>query len=160
MKHKDDTSILSCVWLFVTLWTIAHQSSQSIPFFPARILENVAISFSRVSSWLRDRTHVFCISYTARGFFTAATDKAQGKHRTLISWKSSITTLSSSLFFQNTWLQRERHMHPLIGHQRFLNRTQVWVLDTRKNFHPYPQIILRTQFSSCGLAESRLKKEI
>ena len=32
----------------------------------ARILEWFAISFSRGSSWPRDRTHVFCIS---RGIF-------------------------------------------------------------------------------------------
>ena len=39
--------------------------------FPARILEWVAISFSRGSSWPRDRTHVFCISCTSDEFFTA-----------------------------------------------------------------------------------------
>ena len=39
----------------------------------ARILHWVAISFSRVSSWPRDQTHVSCVSCTGRwiGFFTA-----------------------------------------------------------------------------------------
>ena len=37
----------------------------------ARILEWVAISFSRGSSWRRDRTHVSCISCIAGGFFTS-----------------------------------------------------------------------------------------
>ena len=36
--------LLSCVWLYVTLWTVAHGT------FQARILEWVAISFSRGSS--------------------------------------------------------------------------------------------------------------
>ena len=35
--------------------------------FQARILEWVAISFSRGSSWPRDQTHIFCI---AGRFFT------------------------------------------------------------------------------------------
>ena len=37
----------------------------------ARILEWVAISFSRRSSWPRDRTHVSYVSCIAGGFFTA-----------------------------------------------------------------------------------------
>ena len=37
--------------------------------FQARILERVAISFSKGSSWLRDQTRV---SYTVGGFFTTA----------------------------------------------------------------------------------------
>ena len=37
----------------------------------ARILEWVAISSSRGSSWPRDWTHVSCVSCTAGGFFTA-----------------------------------------------------------------------------------------
>ena len=36
----------------------------------ARILEWVAISFSRGSSWPRDRTHISCVCCTASGFFT------------------------------------------------------------------------------------------
>ena len=39
--------------------------------FQARILKWVAISFSRGSSWPRDWTHVFCVSFIAGGFFTA-----------------------------------------------------------------------------------------
>lgn len=34
-----------------------------------------------------------------------------------------------------------------------------WILDTVKNSYSYPQITLRTQFTSSGLAESRLKKK-
>ena len=55
----------SRVQLFATLWTVAHQAPLSI--FQARILEWVAISSSRGSSWPRDGT---CVSCMAGGFFT------------------------------------------------------------------------------------------
>ena len=43
---------------FVTPWTVAHQAPLSR--FP-RLLEWVAISFSRGFSWPRDRTYISCI---------------------------------------------------------------------------------------------------
>ena len=43
-----------------TLWIAAHQALLSMRFFQARILEWVAISFSRGSSQPRDRTLVSC----------------------------------------------------------------------------------------------------
>ena len=46
------------VWLFATLWTVACQSPLSMGFFQARVLEWVAIFFSRGSSQPRDRTWV------------------------------------------------------------------------------------------------------
>ena len=54
--------LLSHVWLFVTPWAV-----QSMEFFQARILEWVAIPFSRESSQPRDWTQV---SRIAGGFFT------------------------------------------------------------------------------------------
>ena len=48
---------LSHICFSATPWTVAHQT----PLF-ARILEWVAISSSRVSSWLRDRTWVSFVS--------------------------------------------------------------------------------------------------
>ena len=39
--------------------------------FPTRILEWIAISFSRGCYWLRDRTWVSCVSFIAGRFFTA-----------------------------------------------------------------------------------------
>ena len=47
-----------------TLCSSVHRILQT------RILELVAILSSRESSWPRDRTHVFCISCIAGGFFT------------------------------------------------------------------------------------------
>ena len=53
--------------LFATPWTIAHQASLSMGILQARILEWVAIPFSRGSSEPGNQTQVSCI---AGGFFT------------------------------------------------------------------------------------------
>ena len=53
--------LLSHVQLFATPWTVAHQAPLSMRLFQARILERVAISFSRGSSLLGDRTCVFFV---------------------------------------------------------------------------------------------------
>ena len=56
---------LSCVQLFETLWTVAHQ----VPVYrisQARILERVAISSSKGSSQPREWTLVSYVSYTGR----------------------------------------------------------------------------------------------
>ena len=56
-------------------WTVAHQAPLSMGILQSRVLECVAISFSRGSSPPRDQTHVSC---TASGFFTGwATQEAQ-----------------------------------------------------------------------------------
>ena len=52
---KQLVKSLSCIWLFATPWTVAHQAPLS-GILQARILEWVAISFSRGSSWPRDQT--------------------------------------------------------------------------------------------------------
>ena len=57
----------SVLTLCATLWIVAHQTSLTMGFFKARILEWVAISSSRGSSPPRDRTLISCIS---GGFFT------------------------------------------------------------------------------------------
>ena len=53
---------LSRVWLFVTPWTISLPDSFVHGILQARILEWVAISFSRGSSPSRDWSQVFCIA--------------------------------------------------------------------------------------------------
>ena len=56
------TSLISLLSLLTAkLWTVAHQASLSNGMSQARILEWVAISISRGSSRLRDRTCVSCI---------------------------------------------------------------------------------------------------
>ena len=56
----------SCLTL-TTLWTVAPQAPLSMGFFQARILEWIALSFSRGFSQPRNRTQVSC---TAGRFFT------------------------------------------------------------------------------------------
>ena len=51
-------SHFSHVQLFATPWTVACQAPLSVEILQARILERVAMSFSRGSSQHRDRTHV------------------------------------------------------------------------------------------------------
>ena len=58
--------MLSCVWLFATPWTGAHQPPLSMGFPMAKILEWVAISFSRGSSRPRDQTYISCVSCIGR----------------------------------------------------------------------------------------------
>ena len=53
--------LLSCVWLFVTPWTVAHQTPLSMGILQARILEWVAKPSSRGSSRPRDRTHALYV---------------------------------------------------------------------------------------------------
>ena len=57
------SKLLSRVWLFETPWT----GFSVYGIFQARILEWVAISFSRGSSWPRDRTWVSYLSCIGRG---------------------------------------------------------------------------------------------
>ena len=56
--HKREVKCWSLgrVWLFATPWTVARQVPLSMEFFQARILEWVAISFSRGSSQPRSPT--------------------------------------------------------------------------------------------------------
>ena len=60
--------LLSHVWLFATLWTVAHQAPLSMGILQARILEWVAMPSSRGSSQPRDWTQV---SHIAGRFFTS-----------------------------------------------------------------------------------------
>ena len=60
-------SCFSCVWLFVTLWTVGFQAPLSMGILQGWILEWVAMPSSRGSSQSRDQTQVSCI---AGGFFS------------------------------------------------------------------------------------------
>ena len=90
---------LSRVWLFVIPWTVAYHAPPSMGFFQARVLEWVAISFSRRSSQPRDWTWVSCI--VVRCFTIWATrEVTQGEfHGTLSSedtQKQNYTTIQKA----------------------------------------------------------------
>ena len=62
LKTEVKVKSLSHVQLFRNLWAVAHQAPLSMRILQARILEWVAISFSRGSSRPRDQTRVSCIA--------------------------------------------------------------------------------------------------
>ena len=66
-------SHFSHVWLFATLWTVAHQAPLSMWILQARIPEWVAISFSRRSSQSKDQTQVsLSLSLFLKNIYLAA----------------------------------------------------------------------------------------
>ena len=58
--------LLSCVWLFCNPMDCSLPGYSVHGIFQARIVEWVAISFSRGSSWPRDRTHISSVSCAGR----------------------------------------------------------------------------------------------
>ena len=72
MKHitQWNCQLLTCVWFFVT-----PPGSTVHGIIQARVLEWVAIHFSRGASWPRDRTRVSCIA--GRFFNVRATNKGR-----------------------------------------------------------------------------------
>ena len=99
----------SCVWLFATPWTVARHAPLSMGFPRGRILEWVAIPFSKGSSQPWDWTQVSCI---ASRFFTFwATREALGVSRlwTVLqvdspTWVApGICLLSSSFKDHESW---------------------------------------------------------
>ena len=69
-------SRFSCVQLFVTPWTVAHQAPLTMEIFQERILEWVVIPSSRGSSQPRVGTQVFC--FAGGSFPVWANREAQG----------------------------------------------------------------------------------
>ena len=59
--HMCVFSVTSPVRLFVTPWTVVSQTPLSMAFSRQKNWQ-VAISYSKGSSWPRDRTHISCIS--------------------------------------------------------------------------------------------------
>ena len=57
-EYSEWVKSLSHVRLFATPWTVVYQVPPSTGFSQAVVLEWVAISFSRVSSWPRDWTQI------------------------------------------------------------------------------------------------------
>ena len=86
--------MLRRVWVWEIPWAKEPGGLQSI-----RILEWVVISFYRVSSSSRDRTHVSCISYTGRQILTA---KPSGKPPFKRLYSSTIV-LSRVQLFETPW---------------------------------------------------------
>ena len=89
----------SC-WLFGTPWTVAAQAPLSMGILQARILEWVAMSFSRDSSWPRKQIRVSCIA-----------------GRFLTSWATieALCGVCSSLNKSTYYLKKKRIHLPMQG---------------------------------------------
>ena len=96
-RDSDDLTIMgahvlsrfSHVRLFATLWTTACQTPLH-GMLQARILEWVAVPFSRESSQPRHQTcdsYVSCIALAGRFFTTSATWEAHDNHRVVVNMK-------------------------------------------------------------------------
>ena len=70
----------SCVWPFVTPWTVAHQAPLPMGFPRQESWRELPISSSRDSSWPRDWTHISCIGRWI--LYHWATSDALSKHNT------------------------------------------------------------------------------
>ena len=62
--------LLSGVWLFAAPWIAPCQAALSMEFSRQKILEWVAISYFRRSSWPRDQISISCASCIAGRFYT------------------------------------------------------------------------------------------
>ena len=94
--------VKSCPTLFATPWTIATPSSSVHAISQARVLEWVAISFFRESSWLRDQTCVSCIvglSLYHRASWEAKRLKAINKRLKIHT--NALTTTNKNFFFND-----------------------------------------------------------
>ena len=76
-------SVLSCVQLFVTPWTGAHQAPLSMGFPRQETLEWVAISCSRRSPQARDQTSISCVSILSWSVFV---EKEMATHSSILAW--------------------------------------------------------------------------
>ena len=59
--YKCMLSLFNCVQLFVTLWTVAHQTPLFMRFSRQELLEWVAISYSRESRTRESNPHLLCL---------------------------------------------------------------------------------------------------
>ena len=67
LRTWSDGSVTRLCLTLVTPWTVADQAPLAMGYFPARMMQWIAISFSKGSSWPRNWTGVSCI---AGKFFT------------------------------------------------------------------------------------------
>ena len=135
MKWKSESvKSLSCVWLFATPQTVTYQAPLSMGFFQARILEWVAISFSRGSSKPRDWTWVSCI---AGGFFTVWVTKEAPGH---------LCRLSISVPWAYSYFTIKTKFPPLPKNQLLVPRGQ-----GGPHRRCVPSLLWRTSWTSCDL---------
>ena len=90
-RKERKVNSLSRVWLFATPMDCSLPGYSVQGIFQARVLEWVAISFSRESSWLRDWTWVFALQADA------LPSKPPGRTRSQFSKQSSQASLVAQM---------------------------------------------------------------
>ena len=117
----------SHVWLFATLWTVAHQASLSMGLPLERIMEWVAISFSKISSrWMqvsfsfpKDEQFSTNIILLNEGFFLRNTHPVRlyAGYYPLVCWNLSLfypkEGKTSGSKQQGMWLEHGTQSHQL-----------------------------------------------
>ena len=144
LPHFDSTDLL-CHWKlssvfltamircsvmsdsFTTSWTAVLQIPLSLGILQARILEQVAMPSSRVSSQPRDRTQVSCI---ADGFFTLWAIR-----ETMISCSFSVGFICHEYIWFLIWMRRL--MHSFIQHIVIKCLLCAWALAIRDRISFY-----------------------
>ena len=74
--------LFSYVQPFVMPWTVAPLGSSIHGIFQANMLEQVAISFSRESSWSRDQTCISWVSWVGKWIFFITVPPGKPLHKT------------------------------------------------------------------------------
>ena len=116
---------LSHVWFFVTSWALTLPGSSVYGIFQASILEWVAFSYSRGSSWPRGRADIFGVSCIGRQIlYHCATGEA------LITENYSLTNLKDESLKSLSQLKSkccQDHTPPeTVGENVFLDSTSFW----------------------------------
>ena len=125
------------VWLFVTSWTVAYQAPLSMGFSRQQW---VAISFSRGSSWPRNRTWVSHIAGT--GFTVWATTEAQetaGDVR--VPWRRAWQPTSVFL------LGKSHEQRSLVGYSPWGSDVTETAWHTHTHTHTHTHIQMCTQLA-------------
>ena len=126
------------------LWTVAHQAPLSMGILQARILEWVAMPFSRGSSWPRDRTRVSCI-----GFFTSwATRETLKKRASGVKNWARETTLLHVISLPLSTLKQVRR--PGCREGRILTQghtaTRWWSCSLNPGSHGFQSLHIKTRY--------------
>ena len=93
--------LLSSVWPFCESMDFSPPDSSVHEISQARILEWVAISLSRGSSWPRDQTHISCGSYLARRLLYNWATREAGKYKMCVKviWLLTFQSIDLRYFY-------------------------------------------------------------
>ena len=93
--------MLGYVWLFVTAMDCTLPGFYVLGIFQGRILEWVAISSCRGTSWLRLQTHISCVSCIGRQVFTTVSPGKPNYFSTvIIKYRNSMKYLLQFIILQ------------------------------------------------------------